>query len=119
MARTVQMRFFCCVLAFLSQTHALLPPQWGCSKHQGQQKHWVLGPLAGSEVKLEGLVCPLPSLRFHHPCPSSASPPRKRAWETAHTPLGLPPSWRGELDKAQCCSKTVFAHLWTQPFVVF
>lgn len=34
----------------------------GAAADQGQWKHRVLGPLAGSEVKLEGIVCPLPSL---------------------------------------------------------
>lgn len=29
----------------------------------------------------------------------------------SHTPLELPPSRRVELDKAQCCSKMVFAQL--------
>lgn len=42
---------------------------------------------------------------------SSASPPREGGWEAAHIHLGLPPSWRVELDKAQCCSEMVFAHL--------
>lgn len=93
------------------QTNALLPPQWGCSKHQGQwKKHWVLGPLAGSEVRLEGIVCPLPSL-LSPPLPFLCFPTWGKGMGDSTHSLGVPPSWRVELDKAQCCSTMVFAHL--------